>query len=93
MGRSQEEKEQHMAVYEVEMDPAAQDPGEWSGCDILRSIRSIGNDYYLVDMDPEVADTVRGLPGIRKFEPASDGQHVANNGRIFQVRGGEMVVD
>lgn len=81
-----------MTLYEIDMASGAQDPKDWASCQIIRSVLSLGEDYYLVDISPDAANWIRGLPGIEKVEPAPDGDDYADDsGKIFSVRGGKRV--
>jgi hypothetical protein len=81
-----------MALYEIEMEPEAQDPQAWADCRIIRRrTRTLSVDRYLVEMSQDTAERTRGLPGVLTVEPAVDGGYVDDNRRTYVVRGGQVV--
>jgi hypothetical protein len=83
---------ERMAIYEIDIVPDAHDPQDWADCQVIRSIPSLGNTYYLVDISLSAVNKIRKLRGVVKVGPAPDGDDFVDDaGRTFVVRGGERV--
>ncbi len=67
-----------MALWRVETATSVKDPREtgdpaWLGCSVLAfTARFLGLHIALVGADPEVAASLRAIPGVRSVEPSRD---------------------